>query len=59
MKRDEHEMMIDYAEMTAFNFNSEEFEEVKRDFIECRSMVSNFNRNAKKMVRKFKPAKGY
>lgn len=59
MEHDEHEMLIDYSEMTAFNFNSEEFQEVARDFVECRNMVSSFNRKVKNFTRKFKPAKGY
>ena len=27
MKRDEHEMLVEFSEMTAFDFNSEEFKE--------------------------------
>ena len=34
MGHDEHEMLIEYSEMTAFNFNSKEYQEVKQDFIE-------------------------
>ena len=59
MEHDEHEMLIEYSEMTAFNFNSKEFQEVAHDFLECRNMVSNFNRNAKKFARKFKSARAY
>ena len=34
MAHDEHEMLVEYSEMTAFNFNSKEYQEVKKDFIE-------------------------
>ncbi len=30
---DEHEMLIQYSEMTAFDFNSEEFQKVKKDSV--------------------------
>ncbi len=56
MEHDEHEMLIEYSEMTAFNFNSKEFQEVARDFVECRDMVSSFNRTIKNFTRKFKPS---
>lgn len=54
MEHDEHEMLIEYSEMTAFDFNSKEFQEVKRDYLECKNVVSNiayavgnfFNRKA-------------
>ena len=59
MEHDEHEMLIDYSEMTAFNFNSKEFREVAKDLAECRDMVSSFNRTVKNFTRKFKPARGY
>lgn len=36
---DEHEALIEYSEMTSFNFNSKEFQEVKRDYLSCRNMV--------------------
>ena len=32
---DEHEALIEYSEMTSFDFNSKEFQEVRRDYIEC------------------------
>ena len=37
---DEHETLVEYSEMTSFNFNSEEFQEIKRDYIECRNILS-------------------
>ncbi len=36
---DEHEALIEYSEMTSFDFNSKEFQEVKRDYLSCRNMV--------------------
>ena len=59
MEHDEHEMMVEYSEMTAFNFNSKEFQEVARDFVECRNMVSNFNWKVKNFTRKFRAVKSY
>lgn len=59
MTRDEHEMMVEYSEMTSFNFNSKEFHDVANDYIECKNMVSSFNRNVKNFAKKFKPAKGW
>ena len=59
MEHDEHEMLIEYSEMTAFNFNSKEFQEVAQDYLECRNFVSNFNSGIKKFSKKFKPARGW
>jgi len=39
---DEHEMLVEYSEMTAFDFNSEEFRKVKNDYIQCKNFVSKF-----------------
>ena len=36
MEHDEHEMLVEYSEMTAFNFNSKEYQELREDFIECK-----------------------
>ena len=38
---DEHEMLIEYSEMTAFNFNSQEFLEVKNDINECKEAATD------------------
>lgn len=43
MERDEHEMLIEYSEMTTFNFNSEEYLKAKRDYEQCRDFVSNIS----------------
>ena len=42
MGYDEHEMLIQYSEMTAFNFNSKEYQEVRKDFIECKDVANGF-----------------
>ena len=34
---DEQEMLIQFSEMTAFDFNSEEFQKVRKDYIECKN----------------------
>lgn len=54
---DEHEALIEYSEMTSFDFNSKEFQDVRRDYIECRDMVSNFMHFVKNAVHVFKTAK--
>ena len=59
MGHDEHEMLIEYSEMTAFNFNSKEFHEVRRDYIKCRNVVSNLAWIFEGIVNRFKPAKNY
>ena len=38
---DEHEALIEYSEMTSFNFKSKEFQEVQKDLQECENMVSS------------------
>lgn len=40
MERDEHEMLIEYSEMTAFNFDSKEYREVRKDFLKCKETVN-------------------
>ncbi len=39
---DEYEMLIEYSEMTAFDFNSKEYQEIRKDYIECRNFISDF-----------------
>ena len=53
MRHDEHEMLIEYSEMTAFNFNSKEYLEVKKDFIECKEITNDFLKN---FISKFRKA---
>jgi hypothetical protein len=54
MKRDEHEMLIEYSEMTAFNFNSKEYQEVRQDFIECKETAQGFEWFVRNFVSRFK-----
>ena len=56
MAHDEHEMLVEYSEMTAFNFNSKEYQEVKQDFIECRETAKGFEWFVKNFISKFKKA---
>lgn len=55
MEHDEHEMLVEYSEMTAFNFNSKEYKEVKNDYIECKKAVSGIENLAKRILNKFVP----
>ena len=41
---DEHEALIEYSEMTSFDFNSKEFQEVRRDYIECKNVAAGIMR---------------
>ena len=59
MEHDEHEMLVEYSEMTAFDFNSKEFQEVRKDVMECRDIISNFTWAIRDFVKGFKPAKNY
>ena len=56
MVRDEHEMLIEYSEITSFNFNSKEYQEVKQDYIECKEAVSGFDWFVKNFISRFKKA---
>ena len=56
---DEQEMLIQYSEMAAFDFNSEEFQRVRNDYVECRDFISGIAYNVNQFVNKFRPAKSY
>ena len=58
MTHDEHEMLVEYSEMTAFNFNSKEYQEVRKDFVECKEVANGFERFFKTFATKFMPAEG-
>lgn len=52
MDRDEHEMLVEYSEMTAFNFGSKEYKEVRNDFIECKEKASGFEGFLKSLLKR-------
>ena len=54
MSHDEHEIMVEYSEMTSFNFNSKEYQEVKKDFIDCKETAQGFEWLVKNFVCRFK-----
>ena len=56
---DEHEMLIEYSEMAAFNINSKEFQKVRKDYLECKNFISNFFWNLSNLLRKFNIANNY
>ncbi len=56
---DEHEALIEYSEMTTFDFNSKEFQEVRRDYIECKNVVTNLMQFFRDMFNVSKTAKEY
>ena len=55
MEHDEHEMMVEYSEMTSFNFNSREYKEVVRDFKKFEETANLFEGILEGFVQKFKP----
>ncbi len=56
MTNDEHEMLVEYSEMTAFDFNSKEYQEVKQDYLECKKAVTGFDWLVKNFISRFRPA---
>lgn len=54
MRNDEHEMLIEYSEMTSFNFNSKEYQEVRQDIKECEEVVNGFEYFVKRFISKFR-----
>jgi hypothetical protein len=54
MEHDEHEMLVEYSEMTAFNFNSKEYQEVKKDLMECKQTADNVNNFVQSFLKKFR-----
>ena len=56
MGHDEHEMLVEFSEMTAFNFNSKEYKEVREDYAECKQAAFNFEWFVKNLISKFKKA---
>ena len=56
---DEHEMLIEYSEMSAFDFDSEEFRKVRKDYLECQSFVNNLMWNVSRFAEKFIPARSF
>lgn len=55
MEHDEHEMLVEYSEMTAFNFNSKEYKEVEQDYLKCRDAAGGIEGFFKGMVNRLLP----
>ena len=56
---DEHEMLVEYSEMTSFDFSSKEFQKAKQDYIECKTFISNLMQVLSKIISKIMPASTY
>ncbi len=56
---DEHEALIEYSEMTTFDFNSKEYQELRRDYLECKDMASRFVWIIKNIANRLNPARNY
>jgi len=50
---DEQEMLIQYSEMTAFDFDSEEFQKVRKDYMDCKNFLDNLMNNVNLFVNRF------
>ena len=55
MEHDEHEMLVEYSEMTAFNFNSKEYTELRNDYMECKKAAGGIEVFFKELVNRFIP----
>jgi len=55
MGYDEHEMLIEYSEMTAFNFNSKEFQELRKDVKKCKDAAGVFENILRGFLKHFEP----
>ena len=53
---DENERMVEYAEMTAFNFNSKEYKEVCSDFVDVKEKTIKFDWEVVNFFRNFRKA---
>ena len=53
MEHDEYERLVEYSEMTAFNFNSKEYQEVKQDYTECKEVVNGFGKFFQNLLKGF------
>ena len=56
---DEHEMLIEYAEMTSFDFNSKEFQEVRKDVMACKNTLSGIETFVRNVASGFRPVNNY
>lgn len=55
MGHDEHEMLIEYSEMTAFNFNSKEYQELRKDVRKCKDAANIFENILHGFMKHFEP----
>ena len=55
MEREEQEMLVEYSEMTAFNFKSKEYQEIKRDYKKCKENAELLEAFLKNLVKGFMP----
>lgn len=55
MEHDEYEMLVEYSEISAFNFKSKEYQEVKKDFKECKQKVQGLGWLMNNFVNLFRP----
>ena len=56
MSHDENEMMIEYSEMTAFNFNSKEYQEVRKEVVKFKEFVGEVIWSTNTFINKIRKA---
>lgn len=54
MEQNEYERLIEYSEMTSFNFKSEEYLKAKEDFKTCKNFVKGLGWLLKFLLGKLK-----
>lgn len=54
MEQNEYERLIEYSEMTSFNFKSKEYLEAKEDFKACKNFVKGLGWLMKFLLGKLK-----
>ena len=52
---DEQEMLIQYSEMAAFDFNSEEFRKIREDYMECKNFIQRILFKVSQLSDKIRP----
>lgn len=54
---DEQELLIQYSEMTAFDFDSEEFQKIRKDYIQCKNFLTDLIWKIDRFLYRIKPAR--
>ena len=58
MKNDEHEMMVEFSEITAFSYDPKKFQELQEDLEICKKKAYQLEWFLKNLVNSFKSEYG-